>query len=264
METCDNASEKTDEQNALPSLNLQSQFDNMDKPESFSCLFTLFTQETKADCDLMEGKIKISENERRRQSDVTKADTSHLSICVDSRKESLVSGSEAYLSSIALAYNLSESANYLNLNEDDLVFSNSSNMRMSKDKADNLITLSDIEYGANNLTENQRRPKKCCLCIRTKCSKMYCDCLKKGVYCSNCNCEDCLNREERENKDKCDFLKRKAFNKDLKLNTVNPYHQHKGCNCKSTNCNKNYCGCFLNKQACGELCKCINCMNDLM
>jgi len=33
-----------------------------------------------------------------------------------------------------------------------------------------------------------------------------------------------------------------------------------GCNCKKTNCRKNYCECFNSGLKCSYLCKCANCM----
>jgi hypothetical protein len=37
--------------------------------------------------------------------------------------------------------------------------------------------------------------------------------------------------------------------------------KHKGCNCKNSNCLKNYCICHQNGKKCSELCRCENCHN---
>lgn len=34
-----------------------------------------------------------------------------------------------------------------------------------------------------------------------------------------------------------------------------------GCNCKKSNCTKNYCECFQSKVACTDACRCLNCKN---
>ncbi|XP_037049275.1 protein lin-54 homolog [Bradysia coprophila] len=35
----------------------------------------------------------------------------------------------------------------------------------------------------------------------------------------------------------------------------------KGCNCKRTKCQKNFCECYKNSKLCTEFCKCIDCQN---
>ncbi|KAJ6640206.1 Tesmin, partial [Pseudolycoriella hygida] len=39
------------------------------------------------------------------------------------------------------------------------------------------------------------------------------------------------------------------------------YKPFKGCNCKRTKCQKNFCECYKNSKHCTELCKCIDCLN---
>ena len=39
-----------------------------------------------------------------------------------------------------------------------------------------------------------------CKCLKSKCLKLYCDCLASSKYCEmNCKCEDCMNTNEFEN-----------------------------------------------------------------
>ena len=103
----------------------------------------------------------------------------------------------------------------------------------------------------------QGKPKKC-NCKNSKCLKLYCDCFSAGNYCQDCNCTDCLNNEANEagrEDARQSVLKRnpRAFNPKFKEiespSKVAASTRHvKGCNCKNSRCQKNYCECFQARQ----------------
>ena len=82
-----------------------------------------------------------------------------------------------------------------------------------------------------------------CNCKRTKCSKKYCICFKKGRECNKfCLCEGCDNS---------------ALTPKVGLKTAQAIR----CNCKKSQCSKRYCECFSSAQRCRDDCCCDNCLN---
>ncbi|NXD71863.1 MTL5 protein, partial [Eolophus roseicapillus] len=96
----------------------------------------------------------------------------------------------------------------------------------------------------------------------------YCDCFANGDFCNNCNCKNCYNNQLHEterfkaikaclDRNPAAFLP-KIEKRELK--EIKPHH-NKGCNCKRSECLKNYCECFEAKIMCSSICKCIGCKN---
>lgn len=95
---------------------------------------------------------------------------------------------------------------------------------------------------------------KLCNCKKSRCLKMYCVCFSRQAFCHGCNCVDCENIVENEEKVLKARSKCAAEQKPQKL------AQRKGCHCKK-GCNKKYCECFSAGSLCSETCKCVGCLN---
>lgn len=107
-----------------------------------------------------------------------------------------------------------------------------------------------------------------CNCRNSKCLKLYCECLRKGDFCEpGCNCIDCENHTLSEmRKEKIKGIEKKnpqAFKPLVVPQLDDPKEKvhNKGCNCKKSNCLKNYCECHQYGARCGENCKCFDCKN---
>eukprot|EP00826_Nyctotherus_ovalis_P018147 TRINITY_DN15408_c0_g1_i31.p1 TRINITY_DN15408_c0_g1~~TRINITY_DN15408_c0_g1_i31.p1 ORF type:complete len:261 (-),score=47.34 TRINITY_DN15408_c0_g1_i31:177-959(-) len=106
---------------------------------------------------------------------------------------------------------------------------------------------------------------KSCNCKKSKCLKLYCECFASGQYCAGCKCTECHNTS--------DYIKEKkaAITRISKKNPLgfirrlpdNSGNQLVGCNCKKSECQRNYCSCYRNGLACTKLCKCVQCKNSL-
>ncbi len=105
-----------------------------------------------------------------------------------------------------------------------------------------------------------------CNCRNSKCLKLYCECLRKGKFCVDCNCVNCQNTEDSQlRKEKVKNIQKKdpnAFKPIIYENQIANKKMHvKGCNCKKSSCMKNYCECHQHKVKCNSQCKCIGCKN---
>lgn len=124
------------------------------------------------------------------------------------------------------------------------------------EECDTENAVSEVEKSLYSLEK-----KKCCNCKNSKCLKLYCECFASQGYCSGCNCTDCHNTPEY----------RKEINENIRrIKKKNPLglmrNQGKkeasiGCNCKKSECRRNYCYCYKNNKKCGDSCKCTQCKN---
>lgn len=89
-----------------------------------------------------------------------------------------------------------------------------------------------------------------CNCKRSKCLKLYCDCLRVNKYCEGCNCSECNNTTNFaavRNAAVASIIERNpdAFKARISEDPLSMSKEHlQGCHCKKSACLKKYCECF--------------------
>jgi len=89
-----------------------------------------------------------------------------------------------------------------------------------------------------------------CNCKRSKCLKLYCDCLRANKYCEGCNCSECNNTiiySSARNAAVASIMERNpdAFKARICEDPLSMSKEHlQGCHCKKSACLKKYCECF--------------------
>ena len=179
-------------------------------------------------------------------------------------KENVISSDNSLneTSSPNIKYNIN------NLNNLNLADSDNSNKKQLNDLNIRTSLFGNKKNSSVSLKKLASSAKKnCCSCKQSHCLKLYCECFKMGEYCLDCTCPQCFNREKYDDfrQQSINHLKIKskhAFKSVITLDEKNNKEKHiKGCKCKNSNCQKNYCECFQNKMGCSESCKCLNCSN---
>lgn len=106
--------------------------------------------------------------------------------------------------------------------------------------------------GKENTTPRQQR-RNPCNCKKSKCLKLYCECFAAELYCSGCNCNDCHNTKEFEDKRSKAMKETRAKNPNAFKPRISmrrmagtrgstPSSAHNmGCKCKRSECLKKYC-----------------------
>ena len=100
-----------------------------------------------------------------------------------------------------------------------------------------------------------------CNCKNSGCLKRYCECFSRMKYCdNNCQCKNCLNNIKYEN-ERTEAIKVYLVKSPVSFKKINMDLNNITCNCKKSNCLKNYCECFQFGLKCTYSCGCVDCKN---
>ena len=100
-----------------------------------------------------------------------------------------------------------------------------------------------------------------CNCKNSGCLKRYCECFSRMKYCdANCLCKNCLNNIKYE-KERSEAIRIYLVKSPVSFKKINMDLNNVTCNCKKSNCLKNYCECFQFGLKCTYNCGCVDCKN---
>ena len=100
-----------------------------------------------------------------------------------------------------------------------------------------------------------------CNCKNSGCLKRYCECFSRMKYCdNNCQCKSCRNNVKYE-KERTEAIKLYLVKSPVSFKKINMDLNNITCNCKKSNCLKNYCECFQFGLKCTYSCGCVDCKN---
>ena len=100
-----------------------------------------------------------------------------------------------------------------------------------------------------------------CNCKNSGCLKRYCECFSRMKYCDeNCQCKNCFNVVQHE-RERSNAIRNYIIKSPISFKKINIDLKNITCNCKKSNCLKNYCECYQLGLKCNNNCKCSDCKN---
>ena len=100
-----------------------------------------------------------------------------------------------------------------------------------------------------------------CNCKNSGCLKRYCECFSRMKYCDeNCQCKNCFNVVQHE-QERSTAIRNYIIKSPISFKKINIDLKNITCNCKKSNCLKNYCECFQLGMKCTYNCGCVDCKN---
>ena len=155
------------------------------------------------------------------------------------------SGSETYMRPLNDLQNKNNKINILNNNHDQFICK-----KMSLDIDDDITNSNALNKKVNG-----------CNCKNSGCLKRYCECFSRMKYCDeNCQCKNCINNVKYE-KERGDAIKLYLIKSPVSFKKINMDINNISCNCKKSNCLKNYCECYQYNLKCTYSCGCVDCKN---
>ena len=120
----------------------------------------------------------------------------------------------------------------------------------------------------NHQIKSDRGITVTCTCKKSRCLKLYCECFASNSICGkNCSCMGCYNNDEffdirNQFVHEVSHKNPSAFVTKIKqIDTIELQLHSRGCNCKKTECLKDYCECHAAGISCTQICKCQDCGN---
>ncbi len=118
----------------------------------------------------------------------------------------------------------------------------------------------DLDDNINNSISGNKKLNTC-NCKNSGCLKRYCECFSKMKFCDvNCQCKNCLNNIKNE-KERNEAIRLYLIKSPVSFKKMNMDLNNVTCNCKKSNCLKNYCECYQFGLKCTYNCGCVDCKN---